>query len=155
MSCDIAYEELAAFADGDLNPSRLEEIREHLAGCGACRKRLDALSRSDALLAATRRLPPSGSAILAARRALSEVIRRRQVPEIMTLAEAAEFLRVTPDQLGEVVEELPAFELGGQIRLRRQRLLEWIEHRERDYSRQVSASWVARSSVLGLGTGAA
>jgi len=155
MSCEIAYEELAAFADGDLDASRLEEIRKHICGCGRCRKRLAALRRSDALLAATRPLPPPGSAILAARRALSEVTRPRQLPEIMTLAEAAEFLRITPEQLGEVVEELPAFELAGQIRVRRQRLLEWIEQRERDYSRQVSASWVARSSVLGLGTGAA
>jgi hypothetical protein len=36
----------------------------------------------------------------------------------MTLGEVAEFLRVPPDALAEVAEDLPAFEIGGQVRVR-------------------------------------
>ena len=155
MSCDISYEELAGFADAELEAGRLNEIREHLAGCDLCRERLDALGRADAVLAAIKPAEPSAAAVLAARREFSEVIRPSQFSEIMTLSEAAEFLRITADQLGEIAEELPAFELAGQIRLRRERLLEWIEQRERDYTRQASESWAARSKAISFGIGVA
>ena len=155
MSCDIGYEELAAFADGDLEAGRLREIREHLQCCRACAGRLKALQRADAVLESIPRVQPPAGAVLAARRAVSATIRRPLFPEIMTLAEAAEFLRITPDQLGEIVEELPAFELAGQVRIRRDRLLEWVEQRERDYARQRSDSWVARAKGIALGRGVA
>ena len=153
MDCEIAYEELAAFADGDLEAGRLREIREHLQCCRGCADRLRALQMTDAVLESIPRVQPSAGAILAARRAVSATIRRPLFPEIMTLADAAEFLRITPDQLGEIVEELPAFELSGQVRVRRERLLEWVQQRERDYVRQRSDSWAARAGAVGLGRG--
>ena len=85
-------------------------------------------------------------AVLAARRAVSRVLRRPHTPEVMTLDEVAAFLRVGPDELAEVVELLPAFELAGRIRVRRARLIEWIEQRERDYTRQATGSWAARAA---------
>ena len=63
----------------------------------------------------------------------------------MTLDEVAAFLRLSDAQLDEVVEELPAFELGGQLRVRRQRLIEWLQQRERDYARQAAGSWAAQA----------
>ena len=145
MDCDVTYDELAAFVCGDLDAGRDAEIREHLPCCGRCRKRLEALGRADAALAALPPFEPAASILLATRRALAEVTRGPGAPEIMTLEEVAEFLRLSPAQLGEVVEELPAFELGGQIRVRRARLIEWIRQRERDYTRQATAAWVARA----------
>ena len=62
--------------------------------------------------------------------------------------QTADFLRITRDQLGEIVEELPAFELAGQIRIRRQRLIEWVQQRERDYSRQASQRWVSGARIV-------
>ena len=81
--------------------------------------------------------------LLAARRAIAAATRPAEPAEIMTLEEAAELLRLTPGQLDRIVGELPAFELGGQIRFRRVRLIEWIEQRERDYGRQAAGSWAA------------
>ena len=63
----------------------------------------------------------------------------------MTLAEVAEFLRVSPDALAEVMEELPAFEVGGQVRVRRARLVEWVAERERNYARSRAESEVAHA----------
>ena len=48
MTCDLAHEELAEFASGDLAPARAEVIRQHLAECDACRRRLELLSQVDA-----------------------------------------------------------------------------------------------------------
>ncbi len=145
MDCDVTYEELAALLSGDLGEARQAELRRHADGCPRCRDRLDALRRSDAALAGVPRVTPPGRVLLAARRALADVTRGASAPEVMTLAEVVAFLRLTPHQLGQVVDELPAFELAGQIRVRRERLVEWIQQRERDYTRSNAQSDVARS----------
>ena len=155
MSCEITCEDLAAFTTEDLAPERQNAIREHLSGCSDCRELLAALNRADSLLASLSPVAPGSSAILSTRRAFSDVTRGLQTQEIMTLEETALFLRITPEQLGEIMEELPAFELAGQIRVRRIRLIEWIQQRERNFNRQLSESWVSRASVYGIGTGAA
>ena len=49
----------------------------------------------------------------------------------------------------------PAFELAGQIRVRRAKLVEWIERRERDFTRQSAASWAARATAGAFGKGVA
>ena len=144
MDCEITYDQLAAYATGDLGDTLLAEIRNHLPDCQRCSQRIAAINRADATLKHLPPLSPEPGAVLAARRALAEELRDPGLPEIMTLAEVGDFLRLTPDQLGEIAEELPAFELAGQIRIRRAKLEEWLQQRERDYSRQAAASWAAR-----------
>jgi anti-sigma factor RsiW len=151
MSCDVIYEDLAAFASGDLDDRRRRQLEQHISRCGRCRQRLEALSKTDALLQKLTPVQPGRSAVLAARRAVSEQTRGARAPEIMTLAEVADFLRVTSEELGEVVEQLPAFELGGQIRVRRAKLAEWIQQRERDYTREAVASWATRTGSSEIG----
>ena len=151
MHCEIPYEELSALAGGELDRERAAELREHVAACGDCRRRLAELGQIDEILKALPPVLPPAEAVLAARRALAREIRPVPALEIMTLEEVAEFLRITPQQLGEVVEELPAFELAGQIRIARQRLLEWIRQRERDYPRQDTESSLARSKLIAHG----
>ena len=143
MNCDVTYEELAALAAGELPSEREAEVLAHLPDCGRCRGRLAALRRADAVLHALPPLKPPAEAALAARRAVAPVVRGTRAAEIMTLDEVAEMLRIGPEQLDEVVEELPAFELAGQVRVRRARLIEWIEQRERDYAGQTAGSWAA------------
>jgi len=155
MNCNMTYEELAAFASGDLDAGREAEIRNHLEQCDTCRKRLEALNEADAALRALRPVRPPASAILATRRALGEAADGAGGAEIMTLDEVGEYLRVTPKQLGEVVGELPAFELAGRIRVRRTKLIEWIEQRERSYTRRAAASWAARAVRGEFGKGVA
>ena len=155
MTCNVTYEDLAALAAGELEGERCKRTRRHLAECDSCRARLDALARVDQSLKHLKPARPPAAAVLAARRALSGTIRGQGAPEILTLAEAAEFLRISPEQLGEIVEELPAFELAGQMRIRRERLVEWVRQRERDYTRQQSAGWAARARVGRVGAEAA
>jgi len=153
VNCDVTYEELAALAAQNLPPAREAEVLVHLGDCERCRRRLDRLRQADGLLGALRPPRAPAEAVLAARKALAEVLHRPRAQEIMTLEEVSDFLRLAPGQLAEVVEELPAFELAGQVRVRRARLVEWIERREQDYSRHRAGSWAARetSDVLNQG----
>lgn len=155
MNCEVTYDKLTAFAAGDLDEKGLAEIREHSEDCHRCTKRLEIIQKADSVLSTLLPVFPPPSTVLAARRAISEVTRNVLRPEIMTLEEVAEFLRITPDELGEIAEDLPAFELAGQIRIRRTRLIEWIQQRERDYTHDAAAGWTARSESDGFQIGIA
>jgi transcriptional regulator with XRE-family HTH domain len=141
----MAYEELAAFAAGDIDAERRAETEAHVSACGECRGRLAALRELDAALGGLRRAEPSARAVLEARRALSREVRGTGTPEVMTLDEVAEFLRISPDELDEIAGYLPAFEIAGRIRVRRERLIEWIEDRELVHRRNMIASSVSRT----------
>ncbi len=153
MNCNVTYEELAALAAGDLDADRAAAVGDHIPGCERCTRRMAALGQADEALGALRPARPAASAILAARRAVAEEI-RPSVDPIMSLAEVATFLRIGEDDMGEILDELPAFELAGRIRIRRSRLIEWIAQRERDFARQRAASWAARASGRELEKGA-
>jgi hypothetical protein len=143
MHCEITNEQLSAYSLGDLPGDQHQELRQHVASCESCQQCLAGLRALDTTL---RNLPhetPSAETILAARRLLSEETRPRREPEILTLEEVAAFLRIEPEELRPFVTDLPAFELGGQIRVRRSKLLEWIEQRERQFGRSSAASTVA------------
>ena len=127
-----------------------ERIREHLTQCPECRQRLAALRRTDASLASLPRLQTPASLLLRVTRALSDELRGRNVAEIMTLDEVAAFLRVDVGDLDDVVSDLPAFELSGKIRVRREALLAWIGQREKLYARQRAESDVARILAVRL-----
>lgn len=135
MNCEVTYEQLAAYSQADLSAERQQAIERHVASCATCRQRLAGLQAVDTALRVLPPEKPPAETILAARRLLSEETRPKPELEILTLEEVAVFLRIDPQELRPYVEDLPAFELGGQIRVRRSRLLEWIEQRERQFSR--------------------
>lgn len=143
MDCGVTREELACLSAGDLTPERARAVRTHVATCGACRSQLEAIERLDAALALLPHAEPPSSALLNVRRAVSQELRGSGAPEVMTLDEAAAFLRISLDDLEELILELPAFELAGQLRIRRSRLIEWVTARERAYSLASAQSEVA------------
>ncbi len=144
MTCTLTYEELSQFAAGDVPPDRAAEIESHVTRCETCRHHLATLKNLDASLNLLPRHQPPATAVLEARRLLSHEIRGTRAPEIMTLDEVAQFLHISLDNLGEIVEELPAFELAGEIRIRRSKLIEWIEQREIAYTRTTAQTQVSR-----------
>jgi hypothetical protein len=143
MPCDVTYHDLAQYEAGELDSERATEMEAHLGQCEECRCRLTNLKEIDAALEAVPQLEPPASVVLATRRLLSREVRGVR-PEVMTLDEVAAFLRVGIDDLAEVAEDLPAFEIAGMIRVRRDKLVEWIEQRERTYRRSGIESEVAR-----------
>jgi hypothetical protein len=103
------------------------------------------------ILAELRPAPMPAGELLAVRRALSAEVRGAGAPEVMTLPEVAEFLRIDEADLAEILDELPAFELAGRLRVRRARLVEWIEHRERTWRHAAGARTVGAATRFGKG----
>jgi anti-sigma factor RsiW len=153
MNCPVTYEELAAFTAGDTEAARLSGLEDHLDRCGDCRERLKVLRNADAALRSLFQEEPPDRAIRAAWREAVEEIAWAFGHEVMTLAEVAAFLRVPQDDLETLAAELPAFELAGRIRVRRTKLLEWIEERERLHRRSALESELASALARGFRKG--
>lgn len=133
--CQVGDEELAAFAAGDLPEDRQRTLADHAATCEHCARRLHALSSVDSALSQFMQQPVPDTT---AQRVFGRVLQSAPVPtvpEILTLREAAAFLRISEEDLQDLLDELPVFELGGQLRIRAQRLRQWIEQRELSYQR--------------------
>jgi len=146
--------ELAELSAGDLPPERSAEIEQHVAACADCQRRVAALRKADGVLRALPRMAPSARAVLDTRHLLADELDGNE-SEIMTLDDVATFLKISPDELDEIAGELPAFELAGQVRVRRARLVEWIEQQEVRYRMQNTESNLARIAAGAFGKGVA
>ena len=144
MACDVTYEELAGLVAGDLDAQRGRWLQDHGASCPQCSGRIAALRGADGALRSLRRAEAPAHVLWRVRRALARELGGGSGPEVMTLEEVARFLRVRPEQLAEDVADLPAFESAGEVRVRRSKLIEWIQTRERAYARRSVQSTVAR-----------
>ena len=150
MSCVIDDEQLIAWIDGDLPEASAQAIASHVRECDRCRQRAATIRQADAALRSRQRDVPPAHAMLATRRALDQALRPLIAPEIMSLDEVAGFLRISGEQMAELMDDLPAFELAGQVRVRRTSLLQWLAERERDYRREANASWIARCTAVAI-----
>jgi len=58
MYCVRSSEELACLLDGELSPERAAELRQHVAGCAACRRELSRLKQASKLVGALAEVAP-------------------------------------------------------------------------------------------------
>jgi hypothetical protein len=143
-TCTTTSDTLAAWLAGDLMADAASACEQHVASCPQCQAHCDELAAVDQALAAVQLEAVPPAALLATRRALAATIDAEQrAPEVMTLDDVAEFLQLPAEELEGVVHELPAFELAGRLRVRRQCLLEWIRERERRFQDDAAAQWAA------------
>jgi hypothetical protein len=145
MTCVLTHEELAAWLAEDCVSERAAQIAAHVNECEGCRGRVASLHKVDqALHTLAGPEPPAACSRRALDAALAET-RASRPQEVMTLEDVAAFLRIPPDDLEEVAEELPAFEIAGHVRVRRAKLLEWIERRERQHRKNITESELAQA----------
>jgi anti-sigma factor RsiW len=130
MDCHISNDDLARFIDERAALEQSDRIARHLSACRVCRQRADALQAADNELVRLRNLAPSPETVAAVRETAAAELRTSQQQAIMTLPEVAAFLRLREEELEAVLPELPAFEIAGRTRVRRDCLLEWIAERE-------------------------
>jgi len=144
MSCNRSFEELARFSAGDLPTSEAEEVAKHLSTCPNCQRKMAALDVVDEAFARWQPHEIPAGTLLSARRFLSDAMGIRQEQEILTLSEVAKLLRVGPDEMKDIIETIPAFEIAGRLRVRKAKLMEWVQEKEGSYSRANIQSNVSR-----------
>jgi predicted anti-sigma-YlaC factor YlaD len=131
-NCPITPARLLRYLDGTLSLRDAATATRHLADCPTCRRRLDDMRRTEASLVELAGQPVPAETQLR----VQERFGPAQEREILTIEEAADLLRLDSDQMAEALNDLPWFELAGQIRFRRQTLFDWIRERERECTRE-------------------
>lgn len=142
MDCERCRERLSEYEARELAPAENEAVRRHLDGCEACRRRREELAR---LMEAVDTLPeeePAETVSFAVRREVDRLLAPglAAAPEIMTLEEVARYLRVSVEAMEEELADLPAFEVAGELRFRKDRVAEWIRRREDDHVREMASA---------------
>ena len=131
--------DLEAYYDGELHGARLEAFERHLEGCPLCRRSLALLKQLGAALRARAGLRLPDEADLRLRRRLNREFEPVEGREILDIEGVAALLGVAVPEVVALLEELPAFELHGRLRFRRDRLLDWARHREQRRGAELEA----------------
>jgi len=67
-------------------------------------------------------------------------------PEILDIEGVAQFLNLSVSQVADILDQLPAFEIGGRIRFRRDRIVAWARDREEKLSKERLQSSIKQSA---------
>ena len=158
MKCNNIREELVAYLDGELSSMGMRAIEAHLAACPECTAEWEMLRKATKWTFQIEPVQPSQNwweklegrlhqldseaDLLAEIRALREAIahlaiRSTQrlnplvpVKEIMTLEEVAAYLQVDADAIWNLLDEIPHFQVGYELRFRKSSVDEWIRMKE-------------------------
>ena len=180
MECNNVREELVAYIDDELSSMGKHTIEVHLADCKECAAERDKLKATiestrkvEALQPAQNwwetlqeRLYAPDSDLVAAIHALRESIVRLEshvdgglgrlapVKEIMTVEEVATYLQIKPNVVWKLLNEIPHFEVGGELRFKKTSVDEWIRMKESGnrgdlFDWDLSTGWLDRVDQLG------
>ncbi len=150
ITCETCRDRLSPLMDGELESGELRSVREHLKTCPDCCRELALLTCTEAEAAQVANLAPSDD--LWERIECSSILAHtteRAAPssEILTLNEAALYLRLSTEELTEALDRLPYFRIAGQIRFRRRSLEAWIEAQEQNATPPEAAKDETRAPV--------
>jgi excisionase family DNA binding protein len=168
VECQQIKDELVKFVDNELSDEMREVIQAHLDNCGQCSKELESILTVTKLCQNLKDISPSRNWKMKLRRKLENaqkdpstememlkgmVIslgRRIQEMEesylspflesdIMTIEDLARYLRLSVDQVYDMIDHIPKIQLGYEFRFRKESIDQWIRYLEgRSPSREYS-----------------
>jgi len=160
MICSDVSNQIAAFLDGELPSDAKEAIQNHLRNCPQCQAEYESLKRTSNLVKQLPAIQPSANWDIAfqnklaasqykqlaedfkrlrelaeeltARLAQFEQLELNQNAEqdLMTVEEVAAYLRVSPEKIYEMLDELPYIDLNYELRFRKSSIDQWLRSRE-------------------------
>jgi len=160
MTCENVRDHIVAFLDGEVPPDVHAEVSEHLAVCPQCREEADSLRAASQLVRSLAPIQPSETWDLSLQRKLmahrcqeltDELIRVRRIADelsarlaaleqaemdaraehdLMTVEELAAYLRITPQKVYQMLDDLPHIDLNYEVRFRRSSVDQWLKLRE-------------------------
>jgi len=175
MKCKDVQMELVAYLDEELSTMGQRAIEAHLAECVNCDQEAEELRDVTELTKSWEGIAPKANwwanlqAKLESEKArdiateirhlrntlndLSECFERQNVNsatlnEIMTLDEVARYLRVDADTVWNMLDELPHFQIGYELRFKKSSIDEWI-HAKENRLEFVDAQWFSGNDWFG------
>ena len=134
MKCPECQNMLSEYERRELGPSESARVAEHVRSCARCAKKLEALHCLDDLVRAVPTASPSAAALLEVR---ARVHGEAAGGEILDADQVAAYLGLSREDVLQSLDDLPCFEVAGQIRFRRSALSAWIEEQEQQHRHDV------------------
>jgi excisionase family DNA binding protein len=161
VECEEIRDRLTEFLDEELFDDIKKTIQAHLDECEECRKELESFrnvlnvchqwkgiqpsreweSEFKRKLTKTQRPPEMEieilrSAVIGLSQRIQKIEERNALPptlesEIMTVDELARYLRISADKVFEMIDQIPRFSVGYEIRFVRESIDRWIRSLEK------------------------
>jgi len=145
LDCTYVQELLSAFEKKELEQDLYEEVCQHVDTCNDCSLLLEKYRTLSQLTLSFQNVDsqPSFSSEEMFREPPQEMLKEIRLNiekeealatvdnEVLTFREVAAFLRISEDDLEKDVSNLPFFEIGGRLRIRRSCLLQWVQEQEK------------------------
>lgn len=145
MNCESCSEQLSEYLDDELSAELRKEVAGHLEQCGQCRAELRQYEKMNSLVAALPQCNPGTESLLRIKAAFQKprpVEKRTEFGPVLDMDELASFLRVSNEVVGQYLDEIPSFELGGKLLFRRKSVEDWIAGKEMTLAKDMLASEV-------------
>ena len=182
MKCNDVREELVAYIDGELFSMGMRTIEAHLAECPECTAEWEALKKATECTHQMESIQPSPNwweqlqerlhqldcepDLLSEIRVLREAIARIEsrinqrlnsiglVKGIMTLEEVATYLKVDAETMWNLLDEIPHFQVGYELRFKKSSVDEWIRMKENGnqgdaFQWDIPLNWLERVPPIG------
>lgn len=139
MRCAHVEDLLPAFLEEDLSPQEKRIVEKHLKSCKKCQQfmaRLDSLDLCFEELSLSPEQSGDGESLKDRNARLQQIHKFSGVKEvgsssdIFTPEEVATYLKVSVAAVYEMASEMPFFYFGNDLRIRRERLVQWIDEQE-------------------------
>ena len=139
MNCQACTDRLSEYADHELAGNAAREIKAHLNACAECREQLRRLDQIASAAATLTRHAPSADCLLKISKAIHQrarIPRRTEFGPVLNFDELADYLNVDKETVGQYLDEIPSFELGGKLLFRKKSIETWIESKETGFGLQ-------------------
>ena len=139
MNCQACTDRLSEYTDHELARNEAREIKAHLDKCAECRKQLRRLEQIALATATLTRHAPSADCLLKISKAIHQHARpprRTEFGPVLNFDELADYLCVDQETIGQYLDEIPSFELGGKLLFRKKSIEKWIESKETGFELQ-------------------
>lgn len=158
LTCEEIKEKLVEFLDGEL-PNEASLIQEHTKVCPKCQEELNSLSKLKKLFRTWRDIRPSREWKVALEKKLSRIaqepgletiekvifdlnerlkvveqalnsIQSKATCEIMTLDELSRYLKLRPEDILTMVDQIPNIQIGSEYRFIKESIDRWLRSLE-------------------------
>ena len=139
MNCQTCTEKLSEYADHELAGNEERAIKAHLDACAECREQFRRLEQMASATATLKRHAPSADCLLKISKAIHQrarTVMRTEFGPVLNFDELADYLRVDHETIGQYLDEIPSFELGGKLLFRKKSIEAWIESKEMGFELQ-------------------
>ena len=139
MNCVKCQDLMPDYQENQLADEIRRDIDLHLETCRECREQITLLDKIDNLAKQLPRHTPGADVTLKIKKAIYKELpaqRKTEFGPVLDFDELADYLRVDREIIGQYLDEIPSFELGGKLLFRKKSVETWIESKETGFRLQ-------------------